>query len=85
MATAYHGEGPVIIRAAYDGTTAEARYNGSLGVLATGTGGGRQAAIEDCLDKLAANFPGAAGGTTQNLLARVPIIVLPEVQTYQNL
>lgn len=88
MAFTYHAEGPIVIRASYDNanpTTATATYNGSLGVLATGTGADRELAIADCLTNLAAFFPGLSAGplTTQNLLLKCPILVLPEAQQYQ--
>jgi len=84
MATAKHAEGLVVIRAAYDGLTATAQYNGENSILATATAGSRAAAIADCITALNASYVGAnTAGAAGNVLSRVPYIVLPAVQTYQ--
>lgn len=75
MALAYNGEGPIVIRAGYTDTTCTATYNGETTVLATGTGGSRQAAIADCMTNLTTTLWG-------NLVAKVPILVVPTVPTY---
>lgn len=83
MAVARHAEGLVVIRAAYDGLTATAQYNGDQAILATATDSTRAAAIAACITALNAKIVGSnTAGTAGNVLTKVPYIVLPTVQTY---
>lgn len=86
MAVAYHGEGPIVIRAAYNGTTATAYFEGSAAAIATGTGGDREAAIADCITNLTSLFPQGdvvnGGSLTGGQNRQLPILILPTLNRY---
>jgi hypothetical protein len=86
MAVAYHGEGPIVIRAAYDGTTATAYFEGSAATIATGTGGDREAAINDCIANLSSLYPQGdvvnGGSLTTGKNRQLPILILPTLNRY---
>lgn len=68
MATAYHGEGPVIVTVSQDNLSAKARFNGSLGVIASATGSDAQDTFQNMATALETTVPFG------NLLNLVPVI-----------
>lgn len=86
MAVAYHGEGPIVIRAAYDGTTATAYFEGSAAAIATGAGVDREAAINDCIANLSSLFPQGdvvnGGSLAAGKNRQLPILILPTLNRY---